>query len=496
VFRLRAYGGVLFAAATSALFSAYHISSRAIWNDEGVSIGMATMPISAWRVAVRHEPNMALYYAVLRVWMVLGHSEAAIRSLSAVAAVATVILLFVLLHRLFGGREALVGSMLLATNSYFIRFAQEARSYALLTMVVVGAMIAFIHWATKPSRGAMVLFVLLSATAFYLHVLSVLVFAAAIIAALVSPVRGGVKYAVVLYGILTLPMWKLLLHAQEYISWIPAPKWRSLITSAEVLCGDAGYPVAAAYGCLLAGLAVLVLQRMRQRAEVWPWLLLLLWSVLPAAALIGMAAFRHPLFITRFVVMSLPALAASGAVALCRLPRRIGSIAATALICASLVAVLKSTRISIGDYDDMRSVVEFMNAHAHMTDSVVVYWPQSAFAFQYYANRSSLGLLPVAFPRMQSPETVTILQDDAMDRGVLNKSTRVWFIVDTAPLRAGEPAAQRLTNHIRQSFPFIADRRDFCGFTVMLYDRVSPADTNPSPVLLTGPSGASHSALR
>jgi mannosyltransferase len=454
--------------ATSAALSAYHISRRPIWNDEGVSIGMATMPMSSWLVALRHEPNMVLYYAALRVWMLFGQSEAAIRSLSAIAAVTSVLLLFVLLRRLFRTPEALLGSALLATNGCFIRYAQEARSYALLTMVVVAAMIAFTGWVRNSSRGGMVLFVLLSAAAFYLQVLSVLVFGAAMITAFVSPVRKGIPYALLLYGILTAPMLRLTLRGHELLSWIPFPRWSDLTDSANDYCGHAGEVVAAVYLFILIAFTILICQRVMRREGVWAWVLLLLWCVMPAAVMLGMTLFGHPLFVVRFVLMSLPALTAVVAVVVCRLPCKYSAVAATALICTSLYGEFKWSQ-EHDETDDMRSVTEYIGTQARATDAVVVYWPQSAFSYQYYANRSSLRQLPLAFPLMQFPESVTVAHNDAIDRDVLRQSDRVWFIVDTLGKDGADAAF--LANSIKEDFPLVADERDFVGFSVTVRNR-------------------------
>lgn len=239
-----------------------------------------------------------------------------------------------------------------------------------------------------------------------------------------------------------------------------------------MICGHAGYVVAVVYLCLLVGFAILVMRRL-QRDGFWFWVLLLLWCVLPPFVMIGMAAVGHPLFVPRYVTMSVPALTGAVAVVIARLPGRLRAVLATALICASVLGTFRLTWKPTST-DDMRSVVEYMKAHTRPTDTVVVYWPQSAFAFQYYVDRSSsVRHLPVAYPFMQSPENVTVADDRSIDRNLIKKSTRVWFIADTAPLSIGDAPVKRLTTVIQQHLPLVAEKRDFQGVTMILYDRVS-----------------------
>src|SRR6266436_3086062 len=112
------------------------IALKSFWLDEGISIEIARLP---WRqffyVLRRREINMALYYLLLHFWLVLGSTEGFIRGLSVLFSVATVPVLYALGARLFGRGVGLLAAWLLAINAYHIRYAQEARSYALVVFM-------------------------------------------------------------------------------------------------------------------------------------------------------------------------------------------------------------------------------------------------------------------------------------------------------------------------------------------------------------------------
>ena len=79
---------------------------------------------------------MSLYHVLLHAWLNVGESEFAVRALSLLFAAAAPPTLYLLVRRLFDTRTAVVAAVLLAVNAYFLRYAQEARSYALLVFLV------------------------------------------------------------------------------------------------------------------------------------------------------------------------------------------------------------------------------------------------------------------------------------------------------------------------------------------------------------------------
>lgn len=405
-----------------AVFS-YRLSARPIWNDEGVSLAIASTPLRWAAEAITFEPNMALYYALLRPWLLLGDSERTIRFFSVLAAAAAVGLTFTAAERWFGRREAVLASLLLLLNAYFVRYAQEARSYALLTCVVVGAML-FAGQAIS-SRAPRPLFFLavLGAAAFYLQVFSVLVFAAALLVLLTANIRGRIRGSLMLYLLLTSPLWVLVLRGREHLTWIPTPSASYLLSSSKLLAGNVGLPMVCIYGSF-AFIFVVIATRTRSRIH----LLLLAWALCPPAVLIMAGVFGYPLFVPRYALMCLPAWAMLAAAVLCRLPRLAGTLVAGAIIVIVASACVRSygQSVEMGATDDMRATCAFIASQAQPGDSIVVYWPQSVFAYNYYA-----GAWPsparVVFPEVSSPQRV-FGRHPGWDVRRLAATRRLWFV--------------------------------------------------------------------
>src|ERR1019366_5989820 len=96
------------------------------------------------------------------MWVQCGHSEFYIRSLSAVIAVATIPAIYWLARLLYDGRVALVAAALLACKAYSVRYAQEARSYALLLLLATLSSAFLIAFIREPVRRNRVGYVLVS----------------------------------------------------------------------------------------------------------------------------------------------------------------------------------------------------------------------------------------------------------------------------------------------------------------------------------------------
>lgn len=132
--RLRAEAGLLVLILLGAsLLRFAGLGNESIWLDEATSILIARMDLPAavsWTAADIHPP---LYYLALHFWLVLGESEFAVRALSAVLGVWTVVTVYALARELFDSDVGLLSALLLALSPMHIWYSQEARMYAMVT---------------------------------------------------------------------------------------------------------------------------------------------------------------------------------------------------------------------------------------------------------------------------------------------------------------------------------------------------------------------------
>lgn len=147
------------------------LTATAIWCDEASSIVTSQYPIAELLFHAAHDVHPPLYYLLLHGWMALfGEGLLAIRALSLVVGVATVLVGILLVRQLATRRATLLAALLLAVFPFAVRYSQEVRMYALLTLLLLSATLALLHWLREPQRsGWLVLYVVLMTAGFYTH---------------------------------------------------------------------------------------------------------------------------------------------------------------------------------------------------------------------------------------------------------------------------------------------------------------------------------------
>lgn len=162
----------LVAVTVLALAVRFHgITLPAIWYDEAFSVLLARHePWQIWSITARdvHPP---LYYLVLHYWMILfGDGALAVRSLSVIADVGTVLLSIKLMSLVATRRATWMAALLLALLPISVRYSQEARMYTLLGFWLMGATVALVCWVKDPEKKRFaIIYVLLMTAAFYTH---------------------------------------------------------------------------------------------------------------------------------------------------------------------------------------------------------------------------------------------------------------------------------------------------------------------------------------
>ena len=126
-----------------------------LWLDEALSVNIARLPLGDLRAALQHDGAPPLYYVLLHVWTgVLGSGDVAVRSLSAVLGVGTLVACWYAARRSFGTTAAWLAIVVIATNPFLIRYATEARMYMLeMLLVACGIIACRARWSDRRSAG-------------------------------------------------------------------------------------------------------------------------------------------------------------------------------------------------------------------------------------------------------------------------------------------------------------------------------------------------------
>lgn len=128
--------------AVGAILRFYALGAKTIWLDEAFSIWIANHPLAEifpWLIRIDHHPP--LYYVSLHFWQALfGDIQGPVRALSALCGTLAIPVFYLATRRLFNTPTALIATLILALSPFHVRFAQEARMYALLTLAAAGVL--------------------------------------------------------------------------------------------------------------------------------------------------------------------------------------------------------------------------------------------------------------------------------------------------------------------------------------------------------------------
>ena len=128
--------------------------------------------------AVRHdvEVNPPLYFVVAWGWQkVLGNSEVALRSLSALTVAPTVPVVYAGARELSSRRAGLVAAALATTSPLLIWYSQDTRTYALLVFLSALSFLFFVYSLNREEPRWLLAWVLASVLALSTHYFAVMV---------------------------------------------------------------------------------------------------------------------------------------------------------------------------------------------------------------------------------------------------------------------------------------------------------------------------------
>jgi uncharacterized membrane protein len=484
----------------AAVFLRFHgIAAKSFWLDEGISVGIARLPWSQFAYLLWHrEANMALYYLLLRFWVMFGGSEGFVRGLSVLFSVATVPVIDALGTRLFGRAAGLAAAWLLAINAYHIRYAQEARGYALFVFFATLATWILArnlqeppsdrsgtHWAAY--SAACVLTV-------YSHFFGLLVVAAHFVAFLFLP-RGKAPWREylrslrwIVYAMAPI-FWIAATIGAGSMRWIPAAGADTVLRFFILLAGNGGIRLLALEGiavCLcVAGFVVLRNQLKnndggRGVLNLWNYILVFAWLAVPLTIVLAGSVLR-PIFLGRYLIPCLPALLliVGGGITWLT-PRPLGLTLLAAISAFSIVGTVSYYHRDFDlDRDDWRAATSYILDHAQTGDGAFFYVGSGRLPFEFYRSLRK--------PAPQWPEDLIAANGgDWAFRGSLNSyladalaetkpaGNRVWLVFSLDSAVNGQPRKESLM--LRAYYGKgrgLIEEEHISGITILLYARDS-----------------------
>ena len=489
--------------ATGAALRLAALASKPFWFDECFSVEVARID---WRNFLHllwwREANMTLYYLLLRVWLHFGKSEFFIRSLSVVFSVATIPAIYWLARLFYNRQVALIAASLFTFNAYSVRYAQEARSYALFLLLATLSSGFLIAWLREPGRRNWLGYILSCILAVYAHLYALLLVVAQwlVLSRLGEPDLGAngdrvdasaqMRRAWKTIGIAVLPLIIFVVKTGAGpIRWIHRPSFHALFEFFEHLAGSDSWPLVALYvvACMVAvAPAGRKLCAPDQRWETWRIQFLLVWLMFPVGLTV-LLSFARPVFLGRYMIFCLPPLVLLAAAGLARL-RKSWMLAAALTIL--LFLSLRGVFFVYGhDFDDERdgsgAASNFILDHTEAGDGAIFHIAEARVPYEFFRSvRAAENSASPTFARELGPEILFPRHGAGLDyRDFAGKPTgdflrtvgatrpRVWvLLIDNGPPGDPDPTTVFLTQTLPQSFPKM-QRWQFPRVEVRLYSR-------------------------
>lgn len=447
---------------------------------------------------------MSLYYVLLRGWVVpFGTSEVAMRLPSALFGVGTVAAVYALGRRLLGGLAALAAAFLLALNNFHLWHAHDARSYSMVELLVTLAALTLVLLVNRPNWLRVLAYAAVAGASLYAHFFAALALAGQLLGLTFRGLRRlpwkHLAVALAAVGLAALPLAAfVVVRDVGQVDWIPPVEPRRLRNLAIEISGGSrllavGYAV---LGLVALATAVPLRRRagrpLRGNGDGWAIAFLLAWLLMPPA--VGYAiSLVKPLFIERYFIVSLPALALLAGAGAARLPRPWGSAAAL------IVMAVLATRPSIawhegGLREDWRAAARQVMSSARPGDALIVFKGGGRHAFDYYRARfgSLEGPPETVYPRWEA-------WSDAPRPGVLEalpgRFERVWLVVRGAGQPPHRETLQSIRATLEQSYD-LQSAHKLTNVDLMLYASAGRRDGSAGVMLEGDEAVGSASSIR
>jgi mannosyltransferase len=425
--------------------------------DEGATadIVAASWPRLEALITSAFGSLMALYYVIVHWWVAIaGTSEFALRLPSAIFSTLTIPALYLLGAELFDRRTGAVAAAMMTVNLTAIGYAQEARSYALLVLLVTVSAWFFVRALRRPSLGNCAGYVIFGALSVYAHLFAILVLPAEWLSVwLFKPGRRTIirlTASAVIFGLLAVPAFAVAMaHASGATDWISPTTVYAVFRFFTIEAGHLGinlaghprlYDIHLAAGMLLtlvyaAGIIAALgfaIRGGRYQSELG-FVALCAFGPIILTAVVSVV---KPLFVSRYLVECEPfivMLAAAGIMLAGEvIPKRVVFAAVGAILVVGLFD--DCLYYACPGWENWRGAVAYVARREQPGDVMIIYRGDARWGVDYYRDRLRN---PAEFPVIVYPDWDKMYRVEGhyIDGKTFNRSDQYFESAAAAPHR-------------------------------------------------------------
>lgn len=418
------------------------LGRASLWFDEGYTAWVVSLSPGRIVQVIRADTAPPLYYLLLRAWVgMFGHSEAALRSLSAVMATASLLIFYPLALRLLRDRWAVaVAVALFAVCQMQVSYAHEARFYALMALLAEVDLLLVLRALDGPSMGKYVGLILAWTAGLYVNSMMAIYLAALGLAWLILPGRrkgwGRLLDIVIVAGAAGLAFgpWVPTMLAQSRAIqghfWIAAPTGRDLMQTLAILAGVNLHrtrwfngPTMTVAVWLLGGLVILGMMRRQTARRAWG---LILFGLLPVLLIFAYSRISQSIFVERDFIATTVVIPLLIALPLADWPKTARRDWIHPWLCAAvgglwvLVSAISLQGKRLGEHpESWREISQNVQQQTGPGRLVVFVANEGELLYDYYARRGNYAVgpdrqgVPASFFALNPPRTLRRVQSDA-----------------------------------------------------------------------------------
>jgi uncharacterized membrane protein len=423
----------------AALLRLYGLDRTSIWLDEAYSWGQITLPFWEMYQASVESPHPPLQNFLAWPWVrIFGDSEAAMRALPALLGTAAIYMIYLTGRLLWNRKSGLFAAAILTVSGFHVWYSQEFRAYALLTLTSILFVYSVFRMLAHPGRGIYLFNMAAAVLLLFSHVFGSFLFAGVnlylAIGWLLKNSRHKYNFVKWLTGqvvaMAIFGQWAIhLLEKSDdpMILWVPELDLYQFFSqlayvfngppAAVVMCSIALYTL---YRTFLKpevpadpAVQMNVSNQLPDSDQRWKVELTLVWLVFPIATAMILSFLVTPLFMSRYLILVLPAMCLLVTKGLFLLghgtSRQIWAVALLA------VGLLYSTwHVHHRERDQYRHIVADVESCLRPGDLILAYPGRAIVNAQYYMRNPGIDLKP--------------LEDSGQFSKLIAGRERVWLI--------------------------------------------------------------------
>lgn len=432
---------VAVATALSFAFATYNLGFRSMWFDEVISVNTVKEDWTTfWTNILELEAYQRLYLLLLKLWITLGDNDTNVRFLSVIFSTASVPVIYLVGKELFDSRAGIFAAFFLGVNGFFIYYSQEARGYTLLLFLTLCSSYFAVRCVKSPTRKSWAGYTVFSVLAVYTHLFGVWILLNHAVSLFFLPRKmidwKGISYSGLIIVISLLPI--LLFIAKTTVGqtdWIAKPTFKEI---EQLLLAFAGWPGNIGefvYLLIYVIPATLLARSCVQQGfsfNTWRYAFIVIWLYLPII-LVYSASMVKPMFVFRYMIITLPGFILFAAVTLTRFDRKWISFLASAAL------IISAASFTINTYSGLkkshwREAAKLVDHLSIDKDAFLFFIPQTRVPFEYYfnkVNKSSKTFhftnsnMTYAEPEKSSPSEL----NEEWIKQLSKRHQRLWFVV-------------------------------------------------------------------